>query len=132
MITGVLLAIARVSGETAPLLFTALNNQFYSTDLNAPMASLPVDHLPIRDEPLQGLAGFGLDGRAAHHPCRAWPVDPGANPQLSRTQPMTAVATTTVPATNEFPTKISVRQLRFYYGKIMAVKDVNSRSTPTR
>jgi phosphate transport system permease protein len=42
MITGVLLAIARVSGETAPLLFTALNNQFWSLDLNAPMASLPV------------------------------------------------------------------------------------------
>jgi phosphate transport system permease protein len=41
MITGVLLAIARVSGETAPLLFTALNNQFFSTNLNAPMASLP-------------------------------------------------------------------------------------------
>ena len=42
LVTGVLLAIARVSGETAPLLFTALNNQFWSTDLNAPMASLPV------------------------------------------------------------------------------------------
>jgi phosphate transport system permease protein len=42
MITGVLLAIARVSGETAPLLFTALNNQFWSTNVNAPMASLPV------------------------------------------------------------------------------------------
>jgi phosphate transport system permease protein len=42
MITGVLLAIARTSGETAPLLFTALNNQFWSTNLNAPMASLPV------------------------------------------------------------------------------------------
>jgi phosphate transport system permease protein len=42
IITGVLLAIARVSGETAPLLFTALNNQFWSTDPNAPMASLPV------------------------------------------------------------------------------------------
>jgi phosphate transport system permease protein len=41
IITGVLLAIARVSGETAPLLFTALNNQFFSTDLNAPIASLP-------------------------------------------------------------------------------------------
>ena len=41
IITGVLLAIARVSGETAPLLFTALNNQFFSTNLNAPMASLP-------------------------------------------------------------------------------------------
>ena len=41
IITGVLLAIARISGETAPLLFTALNNQFWSTDLGAPMASLP-------------------------------------------------------------------------------------------
>jgi phosphate transport system permease protein len=42
MVTGVLLAVARVSGETAPLLFTALNNQFWSTDLNAPVSSLPV------------------------------------------------------------------------------------------
>ena len=42
MITGVLLAVARISGETAPLLFTALNNQFWSTNLNAPVASLPV------------------------------------------------------------------------------------------
>lgn len=42
LITGVLLAIARVSGETAPLLFTSLNDQFWSTNLNAPMASLPV------------------------------------------------------------------------------------------
>ncbi|MBN8999580.1 MAG: phosphate ABC transporter permease PstA [Rhizobiales bacterium] len=42
IVTGVLLAIARVSGETAPLLFTALNNQFWSTDLGAPMSSLPV------------------------------------------------------------------------------------------
>src|SRR5438132_14413509 len=41
MVTGVLLAVARISGETAPLLFTALNNQFFSLDLNAPMASLP-------------------------------------------------------------------------------------------
>ena len=42
MLTGALLAVARISGETAPLLFTALNNQFWSTDLNAPMSSLPV------------------------------------------------------------------------------------------
>ena len=42
VITGVLLAIARVSGETAPLLFTALNNQFFSTNMNGPMANLPV------------------------------------------------------------------------------------------
>jgi len=42
MVTGVLLAIARISGETAPLLFTALNNQFWSSNMNAPVASLPV------------------------------------------------------------------------------------------
>src|SRR5215475_13027506 len=42
MLTGVMLAIARIAGETAPLLFTALNNQFWSTDLNAPIANLPV------------------------------------------------------------------------------------------
>jgi len=41
IVTGVLLAVARISGETAPLLFTALNNQFFSANLNAPMASLP-------------------------------------------------------------------------------------------
>jgi phosphate transport system permease protein len=42
ILTGILLAFARISGETAPLLFTALNNQFWSTDLNAPMANLPI------------------------------------------------------------------------------------------
>jgi phosphate transport system permease protein len=42
IVTGVMLAVARIAGETAPLLFTALNNQFWSTNLNAPMANLPV------------------------------------------------------------------------------------------
>ena len=42
IVTGVLLAIARIAGETAPLLFTALNNQFWSSDMNRPMANLPV------------------------------------------------------------------------------------------
>ena len=42
VVTGILLAIARVTGETAPLLFTALNNQFYSTDMSKPMGNLPV------------------------------------------------------------------------------------------
>jgi phosphate transport system permease protein len=41
IVTGILLAVARVSGETAPLLFTSLNNQFWSTDMNAPMSNLP-------------------------------------------------------------------------------------------
>jgi len=42
ILTGILLAVARISGETAPLLFTALNNQFWSTNMNAPMANLPM------------------------------------------------------------------------------------------
>lgn len=42
VVTGILLAVARIAGETAPLLFTALNNQFYSADMNRPMANLPV------------------------------------------------------------------------------------------
>jgi phosphate transport system permease protein len=42
ILTGVLLAVARISGETAPLLFTALNNQFWSSDMNRPIANLPV------------------------------------------------------------------------------------------
>ena len=42
VVTGVLLALARIAGETAPLLFTALNNQFWNSDLGQPMASLPV------------------------------------------------------------------------------------------
>lgn len=42
ILTGILLAVARISGETAPLLFTALNNQFWSTDMSAPLANLPV------------------------------------------------------------------------------------------
>jgi len=42
VITGILLAVARIAGETAPLLFTALSNQFWNSDLSKPMASLPV------------------------------------------------------------------------------------------
>ncbi len=42
VVTGILLSVARISGETAPLLFTSLNNQFWSSDLNAPVANLPV------------------------------------------------------------------------------------------
>ena len=71
MVTGVLLAVARISGETAPLLFTALNNQFWSTNLNAPMASLPAVIFQFALVALQGLAKAGLDRRTDHHPRRA-------------------------------------------------------------
>ena len=51
IVTGILLALARISGETAPLLFTALNNQFWSVDLNAPMASVPVTMYNFSNNP---------------------------------------------------------------------------------
>ena len=54
IVTGVLLAVARISGETAPLLFTAFNNQFWSTDLTAPMANLPVVIFNFAMSPYQG------------------------------------------------------------------------------
>jgi phosphate transport system permease protein len=62
LITGVLLAVARVSGETAPLLFTALNNQFYSTNLNAPMASLPSIIFQFAMSPYKGWQSLAWTG----------------------------------------------------------------------
>jgi phosphate transport system permease protein len=62
LLTGVLLAIARISGETAPLLFTALNNQFWSSDLGHPIANLPVVIFQFAMSPYpdwQGLAWVG-------------------------------------------------------------------------
>ncbi len=67
MLTGVMLAVARIAGETAPLLFTALNNQFWSSNLNAPDGQPAGGHLPVRDEPLCRLADAGLGRRAADH-----------------------------------------------------------------
>jgi phosphate transport system permease protein len=62
LLTGVLLAIARISGETAPLLFTALNNQFWSTDLNAPMANLPVVIFQFALSPYEDWQRLALGG----------------------------------------------------------------------
>jgi phosphate transport system permease protein len=62
IVTGILLAVARISGETAPLLFTALNNQFYSTNLNAPMASLPAVIFQFALSPYQDWQGLAWTG----------------------------------------------------------------------
>lgn len=62
VITGILLAIARVSGETAPLLFTALNNQFFSTNMNAPMANLPVVIFQFAMSPYENWVDFAWAG----------------------------------------------------------------------
>lgn len=60
--TGLLLAVARISGETAPLLFTALNNQFWSTNLNAPMANLPVMIYQFAESPFPALHQLAWSG----------------------------------------------------------------------
>lgn len=63
VVTGILLAVARIAGETAPLLFTALNNQFWTSDLSSPMASLPVTIFKFAmniDPNLQKLAWAGV------------------------------------------------------------------------
>ena len=76
VITGILLALARIAGETAPLLFTALSNQFWTSDLTQPMASLPVTIFKFAMSPYenwQKLAWAGvflitLGVLAAEHP----------------------------------------------------------------
>ena len=64
ILTGVLLAVARISGETAPLLFTSLNNQFWSTNLNAPMANLPVVIFQFAMSPYQDWHRLAWGGAA--------------------------------------------------------------------
>ncbi|MGB0128742.1 MAG: phosphate ABC transporter permease PstA [Rhodocyclaceae bacterium] len=62
VMTGVLLAVARISGETAPLLFTALNNQFWSLDMNAPMANLPTVIFQFAMSPYENWVSLAWGG----------------------------------------------------------------------
>ena len=62
ILTGILLAVARISGETAPLLFTALNNQFTNTDMNKPMANLPVVIYQFAMSPYENWKGLAWTG----------------------------------------------------------------------
>lgn len=62
LLTGLLLAIARISGETAPLLFTALNNQFWSTELNQPMANLPAVIFQFAMSPYENWQSLAWSG----------------------------------------------------------------------
>jgi len=64
ILTGILLAVARISGETAPLLFTALNNQFWSLNMNAPMANLPVVIFQFAMSPYQDWHRLAWGGAA--------------------------------------------------------------------
>jgi phosphate transport system permease protein len=62
VVTGIMLGVARISGETAPLLFTALNNQFWSKDLNAPMANLPVTIFQFAMSPYENWQSLAWGG----------------------------------------------------------------------
>ena len=129
IITGIMLAVARIAGETAPLLFTALSNQFWTSDMREPMASLPVTIFKFAMSPYenwQKLAWAGVflitAGRAGtEHP------GPRALPQQtltgSRTRWMTMETSISTPITER--AKISVRDLNFYYGGFHALKNIN-------
>ncbi len=64
IVTGILLAVARISGETAPLLFTSLNNQFWSVNMNAPMANLPVVIFQFAMSPYENWQRLAWGGAA--------------------------------------------------------------------
>ncbi len=139
VVTGVLLAVARISGETAPLLFTALNNQFWTANLERTDVEPSRRDLPVRDEPLQGLAGAGVGGRAPHHSGGPDAQHRGARAVSPDRRQMTHDAKDTtmnldavairpdVPEQNALPAgpKMSIRDLDFFYGKFQALKDVS-------
>jgi phosphate transport system ATP-binding protein len=115
MVTGVLLAVARISGETAPLLFTSLNNQFWSTNMNAPMANLPVVIFQFAMSPYEDWHRLAWGG--AHHPG-------GAGPQHHRATPVPeGRLSEEMQGTRDV--QIKVRNLQFFYGGFQALKNIN-------
>lgn len=133
IMTGILLAIARIAGETAPLLFTALSNQFWSTDMMQPIANLPVTIFKFAMSPFaewQQLAWAGVliitlcvlllnIWRALSSPRRnTVNFCSAATAALNEEEIEMSMV-------NTAPGKISVRNLNFYYGKFHALKNIN-------
>ena len=118
IITGVLLAVARISGETAPLLFTALNNQFLTTNLNAPMASLPAMIFQYAMSPYDDWHRLAWAGALL---VTATVLTLSIIARLLETE-------TELIACNDRPqrqkAKIDVRDLSFFYGTTKALKNV--------
>lgn len=133
IMTGILLAIARIAGETAPLLFTALSNQFWSTDMMQPIANLPVTIFKFAMSPFaewQQLAWAGVliitlcvlllnIWRALSSPRRNTVNFCGAATAALNEEEIEMSMVNTAPG------KISVRNLNFYYGKFHALKNIN-------
>ena len=122
MVTGVLLAVARISGETAPLLFTSLNNQFWSTNLNAPMASLPVVIFQFALSPYKDWQSLAWTGALIITlAVLALSITARAPCPIGKT--VMSVTSVAVPAVANAPTdraglaeKLTIRDLNFYYG----------------
>ncbi|CDK61632.1 Phosphate transport system permease protein PstA (TC 3.A.1.7.1) [Klebsiella pneumoniae IS10] len=134
IMTGILLAIARIAGETAPLLFTALSNQFWSTDMMQPIANLPVTIFKFAMSPFaewQQLAWAGvliitlcvlllnILARVIFAKKKHGLIFCGAATAALNEEEIEMSMVNTAPG------KISVRNLNFYYGKFHALKNIN-------
>ena len=126
MITGLLLALARISGETAPLLFTALNNQFFSLDMNAPMANLPVVIFQFAMSPYDNWVRLAWGGALLitltvlflNILARVFFRDKVQSGTLGvHCMPTTPIL--------EEKTAIEVRNLSFFYGTFKGLMDIN-------
>ncbi len=132
ILTGILLGVARIAGETAPLLFTALNNQFWSADLNAPLANLPVVIFQYAMSPYDEWHTLAWAARVRTHRVRAhsqYPR-PAASPERQTKMNDFAPALRITPAEMQAPSpsaavSVDIRDLNFYYGKGHALKDVS-------
>ena len=131
IITGALLAVARISGETAPLLFTALNNQFWSANLNAPMASLPVVIFQFALSPYADWQKLAWTGALIITVAVLALSIRRPNPRRIAEAIMTDAATIAVLPLGRIPEaeglveRVSVRNLDFYYNQHHALKSIN-------
>ncbi len=129
IITGALLAFARISGETAPLLFTALNNQFFSLDMTKPMANLPVVIFQFALSAYDDWRRLAWAGRADHRRFGAGHHYPRPDPRGGAEAPMNSAAPdsfdTSIAAIEAGKVKLSIEGLDFHYGKTRALKNVS-------
>ena len=133
LITGVLLATARVAGETAPLLFTALSNQFFSLDLTKTMANLPVTINNFVQSPYAYWKQLAWSGALLITLDRTCPEYWRAHPRRREDSKMTELSVSVSAASGpvpqvalpEAPPKVTARGLNFYYGEHHALKNIN-------
>lgn len=133
IMTGILLAIARIAGETAPLLFTALSNQFWSTDMMQPIANLPVTIFKFAMSPFAEWQQLAWAGVLIITLCVLL-LNILARVIFARRNTVNFCGAATaalneeeieMSMVNTAPGKISVRNLNFYYGKFHALKNIN-------